>query len=328
MRFLRIEYRTLRYLTLVAFALTTFVFAQVDKSQQPRIDLGHTSSIDLKRTLAPSTPCRTFQQRIQFVSETSLLLLSGPSGDCYRSVNEIALNVVSTDGRVLARKPWPSTDPGLVINDGRIVLVGSHGLEVYDESFNPLQSLDLPPHRFMPAMQRMDRQNAVTISMEGKDYSYAGAPLSLISQRDPSNRETSKIRFRFIDGQSIIQEGEVLNLEDDAKAKRKIASLDWVLPLCGRYMYCQAYDAGASIQVSTGRKRRLLVYSNGSKFPVTDAAGLFPYFRLQVFDIAAGTELYREEKISRTADRGAAISPDGDRLATTDGQRVVIRNLQ
>jgi len=80
--------------------------------------------------------------------------------------------------------------------------------------------------------------------------------------------------------------------------------------------------------VSTGKKQRVLVYSNGSKFPVTDAAGLFPYFRLQVFDVATGVELYREENIVRTGDRGAAISPDGDWLATTDGQRVVVRNLQ
>jgi hypothetical protein len=82
------------------------------------------------------------------------------------------------------------------------------------------------------------------------------------------------------------------------------------------------------MQVSTGRRRRVLIYSNGSKFPVTDAAGLFPYFRLQVFDLETGIELYREEDIVRTGDRGAAISPDGDRLATTDGQRVVVRDLR
>ena len=63
---------------------------------------------------------------------------------------------------------------------------------------------------------------------------------------------------------------------------------------------------------STGRKRRILVYSNGSKFPITDAAGLFPYFRLQVFDFDSGAELYREEDITRTGDRSATISPDGD----------------
>jgi hypothetical protein len=71
-----------------------------------------------------------------------------------------------------------------------------------------------------------------------------------------------------------------------------------------------------------------LVYANGSKLPITDAAGLFPYFRLQVFDFDTGTELYREEYIVRTGQRSAAISPDGDRLATTDGQRVVVRDLR
>jgi hypothetical protein len=66
------------------------------------------------------------------------------------------------------------------------------------------------------------------------------------------------------------------------------------------------------MQVSTGRRRRVLIYSNGSQFPVTDAAGLFPYFRLLVFDLETGVELYREEDIVRT-DPGAVISPDGDR---------------
>jgi hypothetical protein len=305
-----------------------FVFAQIDKSQKPSADVRRTSLIDLKHALAPATPCRTFQQRIQFLTETSLLLLSGPSGDCYRSVNEIALNVISTDGHVLARKPWPSTDPGMVIDEGRLVLARSAGLEVDDKSLNAIQSLELPPHRFMPSIQRIELQGTVTVSLDGKNYTYGGTPLSLLNREQSSQRGTSKRLFTFTSGQTITQDGEVLNLEDDGKAPRTIASLDWVLPPCGRYMYCQAYDAPASIQVSTGKKQRVLVYSNGSKFPITDAAGLFPYFRLQVFDVATGAELYREENIVRTGDRGAAISPDGDWLATSDGQRVVVRNLQ
>ena len=321
-------YRILRPIFLISFATHTLVFAQVDKLQKPNVDAERISSIDLKHALAPATPCRTFQQRIQFLTETSLLLLSGPSGDCYRSVNQIALNVLSTEGHVLARKPWPSTDPGMVIDEGRLVLARSADLEVDDKSLTPIQSLELPPHRFMPSIQRIEQQGTVTVSVDGKNYAYGGTPLALLNREQSTQRGTSKKLFTFTNGQTITQEGEILNLEDNGKATRKIVSLDWVLPACGRYTYCQAYDAQASIQVSTGKKQRVLVYSNGSKFPVTDAAGLFPYFRLQVFDVATGVELYREENIVRTGDRGAAISPDGDWLATTDGQRVVVRNLQ
>jgi len=322
-----IVYRILRYILLLEVAVPAFVFAQVGPSQKPSGNLSRTSSIDLRHALAPATPCRTFQQRIQFFSETSLLVLSGPSGDCYRSVNQVSLNVISTDGHLLARKPWPSTDPGMVIDNGRLVLALSADLEVDDKSLTPIQTLKLPPHRFIPAVRRMDQQGAVTLSMEGKNYTYGGTPLALLNQGQPDQRGVSKKVFSFSNGQTITQEGEVLKLEGEGDAARTIANLNWVMPPCGRYMNCQAYEAGASIQVSAGRKRRVLVYSNGSRFPVTDAAGLFPYFRLQVFDLDTGAELYREEDIVRTGDRGAAISPDGDRLATTDGQKVVLHSL-
>ncbi len=321
-------YRILRLIFLISFAIPALVFAQIKNLQNPRVDTKRVLSIDLKHALAPATPCRTFQQRIQFLSENSLLLLSGPSGDCYRSVNQIALNVLSMDGHVLARKPWPSTDPGLVITEGRLVLARSTDLEVDDESLTPIQSLELPPHRFEPSIKRTEQQGTVTVSVDGKDYAYGGTPLALLNREPSTERGTTKKLFTFTNGQAIVQDGEVLNLEENGRPTRKIASLDWVLPECGRYLYCQAYDAPAGIQVSTGKKQRVLVYSNGSKFLITDAAGLFPYFRLQVFDVATGVELYREENIVHTGDRGASISPDGDWLATTDGQRVIVRKLQ
>ena len=318
-----------RYPRIATFAALAFVFVQVGTSQTPSNDSNRSpSSISLKRALAPATPCRTFQRAIQFFSETTLLVLSGPPGDCYRSVDQDALNLISIDGHVIARKPWPSTDPGVVIDAGRLVLARSAALEVDNIDLTSIQSLELPPHRFMPMIQRLDQQNAVTITMDGNKYIYGGTPLALLKQEEPSERGASKRVFSFTDGQVIVREGESLNVQSEGHAIRKIASLEWVYPPCGRYTYCQAYDAGFDIQVSTGGKRRILVYSNGSKFPITDAAGLFPYFRLQVFDFDTGAELYREEDTVRTGDRGAAISPDGDRLATTDGQRVVVRDLR
>jgi hypothetical protein len=310
-----------RYLGVATFAVLAFVFVQAGTSQTPSNDSNRSSSsISLKRALAPATPCRTFQRRIQFFSETTLLVLSGSPGDCYRSVDQIALNLISIDGHVIARKPWPSTDPGVVIDAGRLVLSRSVALEVDDKDLTPIQSLELPPHRFMPMIKRLDQQNAVTITMDSNNYIYGGMPLTLLKQEKLSPRGAIKIVFSFSDGQMIVQDGESLNVQSKGHAIRKIASLEWVLPPCGRFTYCQAYDAGFDIQVSTGGKRRILVFSN--------AAGLFPYFRLQVFDFDTGTELYREEDIVRTGDRGAAISPDGDRLATTDGQRVVVRGLR
>lgn len=314
-----------------------FRFAAVAALLLPTVRIGTAQSSDhvpvkastiiLKRALAPATPCRTFQRPIQFFSDESLLVLSGPSGDCYHSVTQVALNLISTDGHLIARKPWPSTDPGMVIDPNRLVLAHSASLEVDGPNLNAIQSLDLPPHRFYPSIQRIDLQNTVTVSMDGRNYNFAGAPLALMEQPEHDVQSSGKKVFNFTDGKAIVLDGESLKLVSEGQPVRKIASLEWVIPPCGRYTNCQAYDAGTSIQVSTGRKRRILVCSNGSRFPVTDAAGLFPYFRLQVFDFDSGTELYREEDITRTGYRSAAISPDGDRLATTDGQKIVVYNL-
>ena len=257
-----------------------------------------------------------------------MLVLSGPSGDCYRSVSQIGLNLISIDGHLIARKPLPSTDPGVVIEAERLVLAGAAALEVDGPGLASVQSVKLPPHRFYPSVQRLDQQGAATVSIDGKDYKFGGTPLALLNQQPeiPQKGESRRL-FTFSDGKVVVHDGEALVLEDAGHPIRKIADLEWVMPPCGRYTYCQTYGAGTSIQVSTGRKRRILVCSNGSKLPITDAAGLFPYFRLQVFDLDTSAELYREEDITRTGDRSAAIDPDGDRLATTDGEKVVIHDL-
>lgn len=117
----------LRLAACAAFALP---LVGIGISQMPHDALNRPSSISLKQVLAPATPCRTFQRPIQFFSATEMLVLSGPSGDCYRSVTQVALNLISVDGHLIVRKPWPSTDPGVVIGPERLVLAGPAGLEV------------------------------------------------------------------------------------------------------------------------------------------------------------------------------------------------------
>ncbi len=288
------------------------------------------SSIDLKRALSPGYPCRNFLRPIQFFTENELLVYSsGTEGDCYRSVNQLTLNLISIEGRGLARRTWPSSDPGIVINPGRLVLATPNGLEVDDQTLTPVQALELPQHRFTGTFF-IHKQGTVTVILDGRELLlYGDTPLRLLGQDDLSPAKRRWPDFEFADGQRIIRDGESLNMQTQGRADRTIANLDWVLPPCKAkgYVNCQAYDAGTTIHVSTGRKRRVLVFSNGSRFPVTDAAGLFPYFRLQVFDVDSGKQVYREEYVTRTGVRYACISPDGDRLATTDGQTIIIRSL-
>ena len=142
----------------------------------------------------------------------------------------------------------------MVIDDGRLVLARSADLEVDDKTLTPIQSLELPQHRFMPSILRMDQQATVNVSVDGSNYSYGGTPLALLNREQSTQR--GQVRdFTFTDGQTIARDGEILNLEGDGKTTRKIASLDWVLPACGRYTYCQAYDAPASIQVRPERNK-------------------------------------------------------------------------
>lgn len=58
----------------------------------------------------------------------------------------------------------------MAIDAGRLVLARSAALEVDDENLSSVQSLELPPHRFMPMIVGLDQQNAVTVTMDGKDY--------------------------------------------------------------------------------------------------------------------------------------------------------------
>jgi hypothetical protein len=110
-----------------------------------------------------------------------MLVLSGSSGDCYRSVAQVALNLISMDGHVIARKPWPSTDPGVVIDTERLVLASPTALEVDGPNLTSIQSIELPSHRFSPSIQRLDQQGEATVSMDGKDYRFGGRPLELLS---------------------------------------------------------------------------------------------------------------------------------------------------
>lgn len=303
----------------ILFTIAALIATMPARSQSP-------SSVDLTRALAPEHPCRSFQQPIQFFSETSLIVLSGAEGYCYSDVSRLKLNLISTDGRILARRNWPSTDSGTVITSGRLVLVTGNGLEVDDQALTPIQVLELPQHRFPPRVL-VHKQSMATVLLNEGTFLYGGVPLRLLGPDDISAKIGGWPGFEFDDGQTILKNEESLDLRAKNGNTTKVGSLEWVIPPCKDYVNCQAYDAGTHIEVSSGQKKRVLVISNGSRFPITDAAGLFPYFRLEIFDIDSRRSVYREEHITRTGERYACISSDGDLLATTDGRTVVLRKL-
>jgi hypothetical protein len=286
------------------------------------------SKIDLHRTFGPRYACRLYERPIQFFSETELVLMSGPTEDCYRSVDQLELNLISIDGHILSHKHWPSTYPGVVIAPGRLVLEVPDGLQVVNRDLTAIESVVLPHYRGMPFLgterEGIAQEGTVSVQTAGHELMYGGEPLKLLKETEVAAASEAQLIFRFADGRQLMKDGDSLIEVKTSSQSRTVAALSWAIPPCKKNEYCQAYGAGVHFQVSTGNKRRILVFSNGSQFPVTDAAGLFPYFRLQVFDLDTGAELCREEDSFRTGDRSASVSPDGDLLAVFDGKTIIV----
>lgn len=287
--------------------------------------------INLHRTFWPGYACRLYERPIQFFSETEVVLMSCPTENCYRSVDQLELNIISIDGHILSRKHWPSTYPGVVIAPGRLVLSLPDGLQVVNRDLVSIESVVLPRYSGS-SFQGIEREGVlqegtVSVQVSGHVLKYGDVPLKLIDDTEAVPTSKAQLIFSFADGQRLMKDGDSLVAVRSGFQPRTVANLAWAIPACMKYAYCQEYDAGVHFQVSTSKKRRILVFSNGSLFPVTDAAGLFPYFRLQVFDLDTGAELYREEDRFRTGERSASISPDGDSLAVFDGKAIVFHRL-
>lgn len=283
-------------------------------------------TINLRKALGSQYACAVYRP-IQFLSEDEILLLAGPTDNCYRSVSQLQLVVLSVTGHVTARRDWPSTYPGVVLSHKRLAVAAWDQLLVLDDRLTTTQTISLPKHRAFPILSS-DEQGLSVVTDAGL-LLCTGMPLKCEERRsDREAKSGEQTIYRFADGRGLTREGELLMKSNGESPSQRVADLSWVVPRCERYVNCQAYDAGTTFQVVSGTKRRVLVASNGSKFPVTDAAGLFPYFRLQVFDLDTGSEIYREQDVLRTGRRGAALSPEGDLLAAFDGATVVMRRLK
>jgi hypothetical protein len=283
-------------------------------------------TIHLHRSLGPDYACSLYQRAVQFVSDDELLLMAGPSGDCYRSVNQLELVVLSLHGKVIARKNWPSTCPGLVFAIGRIAVVADNDVQILDDHLRPVQSIPLPAGRGFPVLS-VYAPGILEIKRDGRTVLYKGDPLEPVEIAAAVPPDGVYPIFHLDDGTLLGKRGSSLVEVSPDAVPKSLADLSWVVPPCMKYEYCQDYNAGTSYQTVAAQKSRVLIWSNGSRLPVTDAAGLFPYFRVAVFDLSAGHEIYREEDSFKTGRRGAAISPNGDLLITYDGSAVIVHKL-
>ena len=284
-----------------------------------------TTKLNLHKVLGSGYACAIYQRPIQFLSDRELIILSGPTGDCYREVNRLQLVVISTDGQIISRRDWPSSDQGMVFDSKRLAVAAGEQLLILDDHLTTIQSVPLPKHRGFPVLAAND--GGLWVVTDGGSFTCNGIPLNCVEQKAGSQPTVEGTAiYSFDDGRKLIRNRDSLIETAAGSPSKDIANLSWVSPQCVKYKYCQAYDAATRYQVVANKKRRILIMSNGSRYPMTDAAGLFPYFRLQVFDLDRRSEVYREEDISRTGQRSATISPDGDLLATFDGFDAIIGN--
>lgn len=278
--------------------------------------------IKLQKILDGKQACAT--TGIQFISETEVLLLVGPGSNCYRSVNDLELVVISTDGRLVARKAWPSTYPVVVFRPSLVALAEIGHILVLDDHLQPVTTLAVPDSskQAIIFLATDGLGNLFAREPRGKNFEYSGDPLHLV-ETETSHTGPSTL-FTFPDGREVTQADSKLLISVPDGAPRTLADISWVEGCKG---LCQSYDAGFSRRIAVGKKKRMLFIANGSKFPVTDAAGLFPYFRVAVFDLDSGAEVYRRQYITQTSNRSAGISPDGDRIALLDHDQIRVESL-
>lgn len=313
-------FRLQRYWPLVGFVASLMLSSQCGWAASDQ----KIASLDLHKILASKQAC-TIPGSAQFVSESALLLLVGPDSDCYHNVRDLEFVVVSTDGLVLARRPEPSTFPIVVLPGKRVAITELNRLIVLDDHLQTIQTIDLPlpdkPTSFYP--RRIGTDLLAVRDARGPVYIYSGNPLRLVSN-DPKDVSSLFRTFTLQDGRVIKLDEKSIVETDTSGHNHVLASLSWVNP-CDKF--CQAYDAGFDFSVASEGAKRILVTSNGSRFPITDAAGLFPYLRLEVFNLKDGTSVYRKQFVTRTGQRTAAISPQGDLLLFNNGSHIEFERL-
>ena len=283
--------------------------------------------LDLHKILGSAYACDV-PRHIQFVAENELILLAGPTTRCYEQVSSLELVAISLDGKILARRPWTSTDPGLVLVPQRLARPIPGGIDILDTSLKTVQTLHLRRNSESPSITATDT-GILTVTSRGRSTFYAGAPLRPIDPppAHPHPPGQSQLISTLDGSWELLRQGSTLVESRPGVPPRTFADLSWILPPCAEKSLCQADDTATRYQTVIGRHNRILITATGQRLPIQGAFGLLPYFRAQVIDLDTGREVYREEDEFRARNRIAALSPDGDTLVVSDGYTAVVHPL-
>ncbi len=101
----------------------------------------------------------------------------------------------------------------------------------------------------------------------------------------------------------ILTDKYQLYLLGPSGSKQEVADLHWLAP---------GWNSGFRWDLASGTARRILFFSHGARFPITDSSGLGYYLRVAVVDIGSKRIVFRKQY---PIDSDVAISPDGRVLA-------------
>jgi hypothetical protein len=106
-----------------------------------------------------------------------------------------------------------------------------------------------------------------------------------------------------------------LYLLNPSGPEQEIADLHWLAP---------GWNSGFRWDLTSGTARRILFFSHGARFPITDTSGFGYYLRIAVVDMPSKAIVFRRQY---PIGSDVAISPDGHLLAIRTKTRLTLEKL-
>jgi hypothetical protein len=263
-------------------------------------------------------------QPIQFVDTSTLVALIGSTSECWRDLPSEEIITFSLQGQLIARKPWPSTYSLAIILGARLVLTDSGGLTVFDRNLTLVQSVPYPSVPRMGVELRGVGLPTLTIfpgnARPPTPSALAGDPLRL----ELLEGETNSRHWPLIGDGAVLRWNEGKLVRSRNGVDERTFDIPWLTD-CNHL--CRAWTGVQIANVSLGKYTRALLIAKGSKIPITDSGGLFPFTRILVIDLTSGKILFQQEFLSRQDKRNGAVSLDGSLIALSDEHHVVITSL-
>jgi len=100
-----------------------------------------------------------------------------------------------------------------------------------------------------------------------------------------------------------------------ASENEKVADLHWLAP---------GWNSGFRYELASAAARRILFFSHGARFPISDTNGFGKYLRVAVVDLTSKKIIFRRQY---AIDTDVAVSPDGHLLAVREKDGVALNAL-